>query len=915
MLISNIRQKMLPFLMLTATLSCFPAGSTRGLHLTETHEHKGVSKLLDSPEPHAFKEVSSFILENFGVLQLDNLDQVNQEEKVDEFPWWNLKARMKKASAETARLAAKLAETPHAEQYAIASKLTEQEAKTNNENQEPQKTSNIVSVDLLRELQFLNGHNRSILSAISRASTKGGEIATVALVAKSSDNIPVIKARRDFITYLINNNDVLQALKEKLEVIKAAEPLLFSNYRPFKQERLKAIVQGGLIKEFTKKVFKSHEMEQFATQTELVYKPLGSFLISSIAAGYGLIDLAIALKSNGQTLSKTGGYIKDFFIDPLAAFKITLPQNTIAQAATKAGWKKFLEQELPKVTRSPAPAPKNFKDELSAAQQLHQNTERAKWFWNRTNFWHSTIRPHFEGHYFNETSTNRAIFSAVDPTRTLFDAHLQTEAVNHAPVLSLEQFDSQANRPAGIITPSASAPSSGISQKNRADWRRTQTAKHIDIKYSSQERNKIYNKLAILGLAGGAAFIIPQIEMSMKALTENYLDLKNLFDSVHAPYKIYQAAREMHLLLANTQETMNLYPTCVASRAQPWLNFLKLAQSKTFETSFSMFTMPLKDHGKVVQAYQFLTHSQAEIGELIRFYGEIDAYVSMALLLKEFEGTMNNQGTPVRYSAVDFIENSQYPRFEAYHYWNPIFNTTSVVPNEINLGEHGLARNAIVTGANAGGKSGNLKAILTNIILAQTFGIAPSERLKMTVFSNILATLKSNDDAANNKSRFQVEALEMAKVMQIILLTPKNKFTAVFSDELFAGTEVEPAIALSRRLCLSIAGMDNVMYLLATHYKELTKLEVLTNGIFKNLKVEVIKLPDGKLLLPYKLLPGIGGTNIAFDVFIEQLGEIGMKDDYLYDLVMQAKQDQKNFEINNPIKTLGPEGGFTNRKH
>ena len=903
MLLLRIRQKMLPLLLVLSTLSCFPLPATGPSTLAPLQT--GASIVLDSPDARAFKQVSPFILENFGVMKVEKLDQHTKDDKEDDLPLWNIKLRLKRTAARTEQLALELAQTPTAEQYAIAAKLTEQEAKktSSDDTEEPEAPANIVSIDLLRELQFLNGNNRSILSAISRASTKGGEIATVALVAKCSDQIPVIKARRDFIKYLIDNPMTLETLRDKLEIIKTAEPLLFSNYRPFKQARLKAIVKGGLIKEFAKKVFATHEAEQFATQTELVYKPLASFTISSLLACHSLIDLFRALFSKGEDISDTGGYAKLVCEKILPALKVPWFKKLIYWRATNQGWKHFLREELS--------THKSFKRFVDTVKTNHEENQKIKWL--KKPFLHVLERG-LKQHYFSEGLPDS---KKIEFLRKSLDKHLEEKCRDKAlngGYLSFEQFQETTKkkrgnpRLAGKIIIKADA-------HTRISWRTQVLESHIDQSFSVKERNKIYNVLAFLGLAGAAALIIPQIEMSMKALTENYLDLKNLFDSVQAPYKIYKAAKEMHTLLAGIEETSALYPTCVASASKPWLNFLKIAESNTFKTSFTMSTMAFKDHGKVVQAYQFLNQSHAEIGELIRFYGELDAYVSMATLVKEYTDTMNNQGTPVRYSTVEFIENSQYPRFEADHYWNPIFANASVVPNEINLGDNGLSRNAIVTGANAGGKSGNLKAILTNIILAQTFGIAPSEHLKMTPFSNILATLKSNDDAANNKSRFQVEALEMAKVMQRIITTPPDKFTAVFSDELFAGTEVEPAIALSRRICLSIAGMDNVMYLLATHYKELTKLEVLTRGVFKNFKVEVIKLPDGSLFRPYKLLEGIGGTNIAFDVFLEQLKEIGMKNDYLYNMVMQAKEDQQNFELINPVKTLGKEGFFSNRKY
>ena len=918
----------------------FPTAISSTSFESGTHKITGVSQLLDSPNALEYRLTSHFITENFGVMKLENFNKDKHADE-EEIPVWHFKSRMKKLFSDTEALGEKLAHIPDAEQYALAAKLTECEHKAG-ENVDVQKlTKTLVPIDLLRELQFLNRDNNSILKAISRMTTNGGDIAMTALVAKCNDNLDVIKKRRSFVKTLIENPVLLNKLQDHLETIKKSEPLLFSNYRQFNREQLKAFVKGGITKSIVKYFSNgSHKWEQRATNFELVGKPalLGAInIVVSLASLLNLFSTYFEFKNSliflnfrqDPPMSQLGATIKTsveildkvpwfLFGDIVKQFK--RPFDFLIDSNA---WETFFEKDLQTDTKFKVPL-QQLKTQWAAKQPSmflphhylkcdpNNYIKQGGKIWNKSSnplsgilnvlnplmynyrkkSLHEKLHKWYEAHYNDKSGKNPNFFKTNDADKAALDTLLGQKVKD---VLQKRGYQTKSN----------------VQLSNLYEATKT----YLGDTHKDKREKVLYNRLAVIGLLVFLTiYMAPMIEMNMKNYLNNYLALKNLFNSVQAPYNTYNAAKNMHSLLAENPKTADLYPTFIPSTSKNWLSFLELVQSNTFHSSFGVGGMLFKDHGKVVQAYNFLMQSQDEIGELIRFYGEIDAYVSMAKLVQEFEDSSNNQGAPTRYSFVEFVEKSKYPRFEAVHYWNPIFAAQRAIPNIINIGENGKARNIMVTGANAGGKSGNIKAILTNIILAQTFGIAPSENLIMTPFSFIQATLKSNDDTANNKSRFQVEALDMARVMQRVLELPKDKFCAIFSDELFAGTEVEPAISLTRRICLSIAEMNNVMYILATHYKELTKLETITNGVFKNYKVEVIKLPDGSLHRPYKLIEGIGGTNIAFDVFLEQLGELGMKKGFLYDMVQKAKDDQTTFELSNPTKTLGNQAFFTNRK-
>ena len=87
------------------------------------------------------------------------------------------------------------------------------------------------------------------------------------------------------------------------------------------------------------------------------------------------------------------------------------------------------------------------------------------------------------------------------------------------------------------------------------------------------------------------------------------------------------------------------------------------------------------------------------------------------------------------------------------------------------------------------------------------------------------------------------------------------------------------------------------MYVLATHFKEITEVKYASNNVFDNYKVSVSKDPEtGKLIYPYSLTPGVGNTNVAFDIFLEQLQAQGINDPVLINVIEKAKQRQEAIE-------------------
>ena len=88
-------------------------------------------------------------------------------------------------------------------------------------------------------------------------------------------------------------------------------------------------------------------------------------------------------------------------------------------------------------------------------------------------------------------------------------------------------------------------------------------------------------------------------------------------------------------------------------------------------------------------------------------------------------------------------------------------------------------------------------------------------------------------------------------------------------DEIFTGTNPKEGEAAAYGVAKHISSFGNNMTIVATHFKELTNLEITTGGLFKNYKVSVIK-KDGGFIYPYKLEQGISDQPIALQLLANE---------------------------------------------
>ncbi|MBM3894453.1 hypothetical protein FJ366_02560 [Candidatus Dependentiae bacterium] len=860
----------------------------KSLFLTENPTSTSI--FLDSPSSATYQRVTPLILETNGTVQLK---EANLDKKRKKVKFWNLPGKIYRIFEENDALATQLEMTPIYEQYAIATKLAEYSRETLDDETSPA-CNDIASPEMLSNIKFLTKTSDSILKKTSRLSTIGGEISITALLSKCSDNIPVIQERQKFIKYLVDNPELLHTLKEKLTVIKNTEPMFFSNYRPFKKERLKIIIKGDTIKKIAKKISRSKEMDRFATSIEVKWYPLILFVLGTLFTIENTVDLIRSFFKDGEFISNPG--MRPFKIfRSLGKLGAPFFRNIINQKAMKNSWKKFLS---PKNPLGPLTTTNNQTQVLITPPQQNfiQKILGTRDSIVKANF-KSLLFPDSSGIYIKPTADTQTI-AANQIDR--YDQWLDTTVKSLNSEMDLTPKESFHLSKLDTSKQSDQA----ATDKTAAEWREHQTNGVIKKMYLEQETNKIYNKLGVLFFLGGIFAFFPKIEFELKALLAKYLDIKNLFTSVQAPVKTYTTAQEIYDLLGKNESTAHLFLPVIQRPSPAWKNFLELTKGSTFSSDFNIFTLITKDIGSIFQAYTNLMQCREEMSSLIKFYGEVDAYVSMALLVKEHENTTNTFGAITTFCYVDFVDECKYPVFDAQDFWNPSLTPQEAVTNTLSIGEKENCRNLIFTGAHAGGKTTTLMAILASILMAQTFGIAPAKSLTLSPFSYIFENLKNESSGEGKLSRFQSEAFKFVSIYHQLLTIPSTKRCAVFFDESLSGTETGPASEIIKKSSEALVQMPNIFSAFSTHNKEITELEQETDGAFKNFKVEVVKMPDGKLYRPYKLTQGVGESITAYDVFFEAMQKQGIKNPQLAQIIIDAQAAQEEKDRKNEASNI-----------
>jgi len=336
-------------------------------------------------------------------------------------------------------------------------------------------------------------------------------------------------------------------------------------------------------------------------------------------------------------------------------------------------------------------------------------------------------------------------------------------------------------------------------------------------------------------------------------LQQKMINIATYMNAVDELGKLVDANPELKAALPASTQIVQLHN----QEANPDVaDFMETLQTDTFQGEPSLFS----NQGRVLASYKNMHSLKNNFTGALQAAGQLDAYLSIAKLYNSQKTNAN-----ATWSFVTYDARTTQPHLVVENFWHPMLNPTRVVTNSIELGKPGDARNGIVTGPNAGGKSTALKAITLAVVLGQTIGIAPARSMTITPFINIVTYLNIAD-SEGKESLFQAEINRAQALLNAIDALQPHQFNFVIMDEIFTGTNPEEGSAGAYGVAKNLAGFTNSMAIFATHFKVLTNLEKDTNGLCQNYKVSVVIEPNGKIKPTYLLEKGISDQKIALQM-------------------------------------------------
>lgn len=345
---------------------------------------------------------------------------------------------------------------------------------------------------------------------------------------------------------------------------------------------------------------------------------------------------------------------------------------------------------------------------------------------------------------------------------------------------------------------------------------------------------------------------------------KDLLQIAQLINAMQRVTNIIKRDPALKTLIPEYKRLAQLFNTTSPKTSQDLKRLINKLQSSTFKGNDSYY---LSDQGTILATHHLFMRIKGELVPYLQAFGAVDAYLST---YKVYEKHKNHNNA--RMCLPEFID-SETPKLIAQGFWHPLIDAHKVVTNTLHFGTKSEDANFIITGPNAGGKTTSLMALIINIIMAQSFGIAPSSKLTLTPFDRIHSYLDITTNLLEGESLYKAEVNRAKKLKESIVSCAPGQKTFTIIDEIFSGTAPDVASKVGFTFAEQIGKIPYSMSIITTHFPRLTDLENETNR-FSNYKVADAHIAhDGTVTYPFKLEPGKSTQNIAQHM-LEQEGII-----------------------------------------
>jgi DNA mismatch repair protein MutS len=170
----------------------------------------------------------------------------------------------------------------------------------------------------------------------------------------------------------------------------------------------------------------------------------------------------------------------------------------------------------------------------------------------------------------------------------------------------------------------------------------------------------------------------------------------------------------------------------------------------------------------------------------------------------------------------------------------------------------------VITGPNMAGKSTYIRQVALIVLMAQIGSFVPAREATIGVVDKIFSRVGASDELIKGQSTFMVEMIETANILNNS--TPKS---LIVLDEIGRGTSTFDGVSIAWAVAEYIHNHEptRARTLFATHYHELTELELLLERV-KNYQV-LVKEWNDRIIFLRKIVPG--NTDKSYGIHVARL--------------------------------------------
>lgn len=265
-----------------------------------------------------------------------------------------------------------------------------------------------------------------------------------------------------------------------------------------------------------------------------------------------------------------------------------------------------------------------------------------------------------------------------------------------------------------------------------------------------------------------------------------------------------------------------------------------------------------------------------ELLTLAREIAELDAISSLAFLA--MERSYVRPEIAVEKKELQLVA-SRHPVVEQ--------NSSDVfIANDIHLD---FGKCMLLTGPNMAGKSTLMRQVAVSVLLAQIGSFVPAKKATLPIFNKIFTRIGASDSLAQGLSTFMVEMSETAE-----MLNSADSKTLVILDEIGRGTSTYDGLSLAQAILEHLIQKSGAMIFFATHYHELTNLDV----EFKQIKNHHMAIHEEKNEMKFLYLLRSGPASKSYGIEVAKLAGLPSG------VTARARTLLKNLENQTPTAQL-----------